>query len=105
VGEPAAERIRIEIPRPVGGAAAQWKRDPRTLGASQHAPIDERDIAAVAVEALLTDRLLGQKAPLTEPRSQSARELADTLAGHGCRCFLYGCRWTVTSVYPMDRLS
>jgi hypothetical protein len=57
------------------------------------------------VEALLTDRLLGQKAPLTEPRSQSARELADTLAGHGCRCFLYGCRWTVTSVYPMDRLS
>jgi uncharacterized protein YbjT (DUF2867 family) len=49
-------------------------------GASQHAPIDERDIAAVAVEALLTDRLLGQKVPLTGPRSQSARELADTLA-------------------------
>jgi uncharacterized protein YbjT (DUF2867 family) len=50
-------------------------------GASQHAPIDERDIAAVAVEALLTDRLVGQKVPLTGPRSQSARELADTLAG------------------------
>jgi uncharacterized protein YbjT (DUF2867 family) len=49
-------------------------------GASQHAPIDERDIAAVAVEALLTDRLLRQKVPLTGPRSQSARELADTLA-------------------------
>jgi uncharacterized protein YbjT (DUF2867 family) len=49
-------------------------------GASQHAPIDERDIAAVAVEALLTDRLLGQKGPLTGPRSQSAREFADTLA-------------------------
>jgi uncharacterized protein YbjT (DUF2867 family) len=47
-------------------------------GDSQHAPIDERDIAAVAVEALLTDRLLGQKVPLTGPRS--ARELADTLA-------------------------
>ena len=31
-------------------------------GASQHAPIDERDIAAVAVEALLTDRLLRQSA-------------------------------------------
>jgi hypothetical protein len=29
-------------------------------GASQHTPIDERDIAAVAVEALLTDRLPGQ---------------------------------------------
>jgi uncharacterized protein YbjT (DUF2867 family) len=49
-------------------------------GASQHAPIDERDIAAVAVEALLTDRLLEQKVRLTGPRSQSARELADTLA-------------------------
>jgi uncharacterized protein YbjT (DUF2867 family) len=49
-------------------------------GSSQHAPIDERDIAAVAVEALLTDRLLGQKVPLTGPRSQSASELADTLA-------------------------
>ena len=48
-------------------------------GASQHAPIDERDIAAVAVEALLTDRLLGQKVALTGPRSQSARELVDTL--------------------------
>jgi uncharacterized protein YbjT (DUF2867 family) len=49
-------------------------------GDSQHAPIDERDIAAVAVEALLTDRLLQQKVPLTGPRSQSTRELADTLA-------------------------
>ena len=49
-------------------------------GASQHAPIDERDIAAVAVEALLTDRLLGQKVRLTGPRSQSARALAATLA-------------------------
>jgi uncharacterized protein YbjT (DUF2867 family) len=49
-------------------------------GASQHAPIDERDIAAVAVEALLTDRLIGQKVPLTGPRSQSTRELANTLA-------------------------
>ena len=49
-------------------------------GASQHAPIDERDIAAVAVEALLTDRLLGQKVRLTGPRSRSARELADTIA-------------------------
>ena len=49
-------------------------------GASQHAPIDERDIAAIAVEALLTDRLLGQKVPLTGPRSQSTRELADTIA-------------------------
>jgi uncharacterized protein YbjT (DUF2867 family) len=49
-------------------------------GASQHASIDERDIAAVAVEALLSDRLLGQKVALTGPRSQSARELADTLA-------------------------
>jgi uncharacterized protein YbjT (DUF2867 family) len=49
-------------------------------GSSQHAPIDERDIAAVAVEALFTDRLLGQKVPLTGPRSQSVRELADTLA-------------------------
>ena len=49
-------------------------------GAAQHAPIDERDIAAVAVEALLTDRLLEQKVPLTGPRSQSTRELADTLA-------------------------
>ncbi len=36
-------------------------------GAAQHAPIDERDIAAVAVEALLTDRLLRQKVPLTGP--------------------------------------
>jgi uncharacterized protein YbjT (DUF2867 family) len=50
------------------------------FGASQHAPIDERDIAAVAVEALLTDRLLGQKVPLTGPRYQTARELANTLA-------------------------
>jgi hypothetical protein len=49
-------------------------------GDSQQAPIDECDLAAVAVEALLTDRLLGQKVPLTGPRSQSARELADTLA-------------------------
>jgi hypothetical protein len=43
-------------------------------GASQHAPIDERDIAAVAVEALLTDRRLGEKVPLTtSPRSQASR--------------------------------
>ena len=34
----------------------------------------------MAVEALLTDRLLRQKVPLTGPRSQTARELANTLA-------------------------
>jgi uncharacterized protein YbjT (DUF2867 family) len=48
--------------------------------ASQHAPIDERDIAVVAVETLLTDRLLRQKVLLTGPRSQSARQLAPALA-------------------------
>ena len=44
-------------------------------GASQHAPIDERDIAAVAVEALLTDRLSDRRCRC-RVGSRSARELA-----------------------------
>lgn len=51
-----------------------------SYGDSQHAPIDERDIAAVAVEALLGDHFVGQKLTLTGPRSQSERELAQDLA-------------------------
>jgi uncharacterized protein YbjT (DUF2867 family) len=51
-----------------------------SYGDSEHAPIDERDIAAVAVEALLDDHLLGQKLTLTGPHSQSERELAQDLA-------------------------
>ena len=61
VGEPEAERIRVELSRPMGGAAPHRNVIRAPYGAAQHAPIDERDIAAVAVEALLTDRLLATK--------------------------------------------
>lgn len=39
------------------------------------APIVESDIAAVAAQALLTDELVGQKVPLTGPRSHTNAEL------------------------------
>jgi uncharacterized protein YbjT (DUF2867 family) len=45
------------------------------------APIDEGDIAAVAVKALLSDDLVGQKVPLTGPHSLTNAELVDIMAG------------------------
>lgn len=45
------------------------------------APIDEGDIAAVAVKALLSDDLVGQKVPLTGPHSLTNAELVDIIGG------------------------
>lgn len=43
------------------------------------APIDERDVAAVATEALLTDSLVGRKVDLTGPESLTHAELVATV--------------------------
>ncbi len=43
------------------------------------APIVDRDISAVAVQALLTDDLLGRKVPLTGPQALTNRELVDVI--------------------------
>jgi uncharacterized protein YbjT (DUF2867 family) len=43
------------------------------------APIVERDIAAVAVQALLTDELVGQKIPLTGPQAFTNAEMVDVI--------------------------
>jgi uncharacterized protein YbjT (DUF2867 family) len=43
--------------------------------AASSAPIVERDIAAVAARALLTDNLLGQRIPMTGPQSLTNAEL------------------------------
>jgi uncharacterized protein YbjT (DUF2867 family) len=43
------------------------------------APIAERDIAAVAARALLTDELVGQKIPLTGPQSLTNTELIEII--------------------------
>lgn len=43
--------------------------------ASASAPIDERDVADVAVEALLTDALVGRRPAMTGPESLTHREL------------------------------
>jgi uncharacterized protein YbjT (DUF2867 family) len=43
------------------------------------APIVDRDIAAVAAQALLTDDLLGQKVPLTGPQALTNEELVDVI--------------------------
>jgi uncharacterized protein YbjT (DUF2867 family) len=43
------------------------------------APIVERDIAAVAAHALLTDELVGQKIPLTGPQAFTNAELVDVI--------------------------
>ena len=42
---------------------------------ASNAPIVERDIAAVAAKALLTDELVGQKIPLTGPQALTNAEL------------------------------
>ena len=43
------------------------------------APISERDIAAVAAHALLTDELVGQRIPLTGPQALTNTELVDVI--------------------------
>jgi uncharacterized protein YbjT (DUF2867 family) len=47
--------------------------------AASSAPIVERDIAAVAARALLTDELVGQKIPLTGPQSLTNVEMVDII--------------------------
>jgi uncharacterized protein YbjT (DUF2867 family) len=49
-------------------------------GAAQLAPIDERDIAAVGMRALLDDDLLGEKLVLTGPVSSTQTDLLADLA-------------------------
>ncbi|MET0994681.1 MAG: NmrA family NAD(P)-binding protein [Mycobacterium sp.] len=44
------------------------------------APIADRDISAVAVRALLSDELLGQRVPLTGPQALTNTELVDVIA-------------------------
>jgi uncharacterized protein YbjT (DUF2867 family) len=46
---------------------------------ASNAPIDERDIAAVAARALLTDDLVGQKLPLTGPQAWTNTELVEII--------------------------
>jgi uncharacterized protein YbjT (DUF2867 family) len=46
---------------------------------ASNAPIVERDIAAVAAQALLTDELLGQKIPLTGPQALTNAELVQVI--------------------------
>ena len=46
---------------------------------ASNAPIVERDIAAVAAKAFLTDDLVGQKLPLTGPQALTNAELVETL--------------------------
>ena len=47
--------------------------------AASTAPIVDRDISAVAVHALLTDELLGQKVPLTGPQALTNTELVGVI--------------------------
>jgi uncharacterized protein YbjT (DUF2867 family) len=47
--------------------------------AASSAPIVERDIAAVAAKAFLTDDLVGQKVALTGPQALTNTELAETI--------------------------
>jgi uncharacterized protein YbjT (DUF2867 family) len=47
--------------------------------AASTAPIVDRDISAVAAQALLTDELLGQKIPLTGPQAVTNAELVDII--------------------------
>jgi uncharacterized protein YbjT (DUF2867 family) len=47
--------------------------------AASTAPIVDRDISAVAAQALLTDELLGQKIPLTGPQALNNAELVDII--------------------------
>jgi uncharacterized protein YbjT (DUF2867 family) len=46
---------------------------------ASNAPIVERDIAAVAAKAFLTDDLVGQKLPLTGPQALTNAELVETI--------------------------
>ena len=47
--------------------------------AASSAPIVERDIAAVAARALLSDELVGQRIPLTGPQSLTNTEMVDII--------------------------
>jgi uncharacterized protein YbjT (DUF2867 family) len=47
--------------------------------AASTAPIVDRDISAVAAQALLTDELLGQKIPLTGPQALTNAELVEVI--------------------------
>jgi uncharacterized protein YbjT (DUF2867 family) len=47
--------------------------------AASSAPIVERDIAAVAAKAFLTDDLVGRKVPLTGPQALTNAELVETV--------------------------
>lgn len=49
--------------------------------AASTAPIVEADIAGVAARALLTDDLVGQRIPLTGPRSFTNSELVEVIGG------------------------
>lgn len=66
----------------VGMWAAQIRAGDVVSGpyaAASNAPIAERDIAAVAAHALLTDDLVGQKIPLTGPEALTNTELVEVL--------------------------
>jgi uncharacterized protein YbjT (DUF2867 family) len=49
--------------------------------AASSAPIVERDIAAVAARALLTDDLVGQRIPLTGPQAFTNSQLVEVIGG------------------------
>jgi uncharacterized protein YbjT (DUF2867 family) len=49
---------------------------------SQQAPIDPRDLAAVACVALATDRLVGREPQLTGPESLTHRQLVEIIGAH-----------------------
>jgi uncharacterized protein YbjT (DUF2867 family) len=49
--------------------------------AASTAPIADRDIAAVAAHALLTDDLLGRRVPLTGPESLTNTQLVEVIGG------------------------
>jgi uncharacterized protein YbjT (DUF2867 family) len=66
----------------IGLWAAQVRAGDTVYGpyaAAPWAPIDERDIAAVAAKALLTDDLLGRKVDLTGPESLTQAEMVATV--------------------------
>lgn len=62
------------------GAGIRQKRSVRAaFGDAALAPIDERDVAAVAVRALLSDDLVGRHDVITGPESLTQRRLAELI--------------------------
>ena len=93
VGQPAADGVRDQLRRHVGGADQGRRRGQRAVRAASTAPIVEADIAAVAAHALLTDELVGQRIPLTGPQALTNTELVASSARFSiARCATTRCR-------------